>query len=226
MMDALIGFVLLGGCGSDSPQFDSVTETSDSDLPTSPDSADTGLRWWEKPQDDADGDGFTESEGDCNDADEAVNPDASDRTCDGVDNDCDGQIDESSLADEQDDYLGDLTNKYETYASFYLFPEGDEDSFTFYLQDGNLDLFDLEIWLYQVPAQADYSLELFRLDDDRQRQESLGSADDNAAGGFEFLNFGGAAGFDDTGGYEVVVRSTDGASCSAPSVLQIVVGSW
>ena len=43
---------------------------------------------------DIDGDGFTPAEGDCDDQDPAVNP-AMDELCgDGVDNDCDGQIDE------------------------------------------------------------------------------------------------------------------------------------
>jgi len=38
---------------------------------------------------DDDGDGFTEAEGDCDDTNEAVNPNATD-ACDGIDNDCDG----------------------------------------------------------------------------------------------------------------------------------------
>ncbi len=42
---------------------------------------------------DADGDGYTVAEGDCNDSDAAVFPGAQE-LCDGVDNDCDGDIDE------------------------------------------------------------------------------------------------------------------------------------
>jgi len=41
---------------------------------------------------DADGDGFTPAEGDCNDSDPAVFPGAAE-VCDGVDNDCDSTID-------------------------------------------------------------------------------------------------------------------------------------
>ncbi len=44
---------------------------------------------------DGDGDGFSEDDGDCDDADEDINPDASER-CDDLDNDCDGNVDEGN----------------------------------------------------------------------------------------------------------------------------------
>ncbi len=40
---------------------------------------------------DDDGDGYTENEGDCDDGDDRVNPDATDHPDDGVDQDCDGE---------------------------------------------------------------------------------------------------------------------------------------
>ena len=45
---------------------------------------------------DLDGDGFTESQGDCNDNDATINP-AAQEVCDSVDNNCDGQIDEGVI---------------------------------------------------------------------------------------------------------------------------------
>ena len=53
-----------------------------------------------EPEEDADYDGFLPSEGDCNDQDVLIYPGALE-VCDGVDNDCDGLID-----DEDDDVEG------------------------------------------------------------------------------------------------------------------------
>jgi predicted outer membrane repeat protein len=61
---------------------------------------------------DDDGDGFAASDGDCDDRDPTVNPNA-DETCDGVDQDCDGEIDEDPVdplawwVDADEDGYGD-----------------------------------------------------------------------------------------------------------------------
>ena len=47
---------------------------------------------------DEDGDGFTENEGDCNDSNDQIYPGQSE-TCDGLDQDCDGVVDEDSTDD-------------------------------------------------------------------------------------------------------------------------------
>lgn len=59
---------------------------------------------------DVDGDGYCEGADDCDDTDAATNPGASE-VCDGVDNDCDGEVDEdvanTYYADEDNDGFGD-----------------------------------------------------------------------------------------------------------------------
>ena len=64
--------------------------------------------------DDADGDGFSIADGDCNDNDATIYPGATD-ICDGLDNDCDGAIDEDATVntyyyDADGDGYGDLSN--------------------------------------------------------------------------------------------------------------------
>ena len=58
------------------------------------DTQDTGTEEPDPLDVDDDGDGFTENEGDCDDANDAVYPGAADDTQDGLDNDCDGDVDE------------------------------------------------------------------------------------------------------------------------------------
>lgn len=67
---------------------------------------------------DADGDGFAAISGDCDDDDPDVNPDAEER-CDGIDNDCDGVIDENDAADSTTWYFDGDGDGY-----------GDDESFT------------------------------------------------------------------------------------------------
>jgi len=76
---------------------------------------DTGLGPIDR--DDEDGDGFTEEEGDCDDGDDAVHPDAVEE-CNGVDDDCNGEIDDdldtlTFYADEDGDGYGDPDNPVE-----------------------------------------------------------------------------------------------------------------
>ncbi|HNH46562.1 MAG TPA: putative metal-binding motif-containing protein, partial [Myxococcota bacterium] len=65
---------------------------------------------------DEDGDGFCESENDCNEGDASINPGATE-ICDGIDNNCDDTVDEGVMdtfyADADGDGFGDANNPKE-----------------------------------------------------------------------------------------------------------------
>ena len=109
--------------------------------------------WWQSPaENDADSDGFTVEDGDCDDLNPTVHPGVAADLCDGRDNDCDGLIDEDVDGDwGETDILGDLTDTPETYLYPKLFPETDVDRFVFYVEDTLTGWFDIEVWLYQIP---------------------------------------------------------------------------
>jgi len=193
---------------------------------------DSGTAWWTGTEGDADGDGFTEAAGDCDDADARVHPDADD-VCDGLDNDCNGTVDDILPPDawEPNDLvapsLGDLTDVPETLLYGYLHPATDVDRFRFYVEDEALGYFDIEVWLYGVPFDADYALDLYWVeDDDGEDQGLVDQADETGLGGYELINYGGFPVLDDTGWYEVVVRSVSGSGCTWPYTIQILVGGW
>ncbi|MDF1562869.1 MAG: putative metal-binding motif-containing protein [Deltaproteobacteria bacterium] len=195
--------------------------------------ADAGDPWWEEEVVDFDGDGYSVAEGDCDDEEPEVNPGYSVDLCDHLDNDCDGDTDEDFDGDEWEPNdttpveLGDLTDTRETLIFGHLFPESDVDRYRFYVNDGLTTYFDIEAWLYGVPADADYALDLYWVEDANGADQGLIlSSDREALGGYELINHGGSLGTDDTGWYELEIRSVSGKSCAAPYTLQLVVGSW
>jgi hypothetical protein len=83
----VITTLILLACGGDDPaHFDSVPYDSDTYVDWPDDTGETGT--------DADDDGWTVEEGDCDDGDIMVNPARDEDPSDGKDNDCDGRVDE------------------------------------------------------------------------------------------------------------------------------------
>jgi len=79
---------------------------------------------------DLDGDGYTVDDGDCDDADANVSPDAVE-TCNGIDDDCDGDVDEGLLvtfyADSDGDEYGDADDAQEACEQPNGYVEDDSD---------------------------------------------------------------------------------------------------
>jgi hypothetical protein len=62
---------------------------------------------------DRDGDGFKVSQGDCNDKDPEINPGVTEVCGDGIDQDCDGQVDEECIDTDNDGILDKVDNCFE-----------------------------------------------------------------------------------------------------------------
>ena len=93
----------------------------------------------ECPEIDNDEDGFSEDQGDCDDSNPEYHPDASDVSCDGIDQNCNGQLDES-WPDPSEVFEHTLVTDSQALAEtdFYLFPLNDVD--TLYFQTTHLEL--------------------------------------------------------------------------------------
>jgi len=178
-------------------------------------------------QQDADGDGWTTADGDCDDTNANVYPGADD-ICDELDNDCDGEMNEDSAGhdgfepnDAQGFDLGDLTDLSEDLDS-YIHEPGDRDRFRFEVVDGNWGWFGIDVELSFVPGTIDLSLELEQIEDaDGAYVGVVESVDEAGGGGTEALSYGGFPGLDDTGVYEVVVEPVSGFDCALPYTLII-----
>jgi hypothetical protein len=164
---------------------------------------------------DDDSDGYTENEGDCDDADEDVHPGVEDR-CDGIDSDCDGTVDED--ASDEDLYepndavdfdIGELESGDVFEADAFLHDAADIDRFHFSFNDGTWDFFTLEIDLEWGIDDVLYVMTVENVDSGEIIDNQFSTAGTRSM----HFEFGDSFGTADGGNYRVTISSDGSATC-------------
>jgi hypothetical protein len=188
----------------------------------------------EEPEDtqptyDVDGDGFGVDDGDCDDYDPLIYPTMTD-DCDGIDNNCDGIIDEDAIGGiyEPNDtpwngyYLGDYYAGDYTEVQGLITSDTDVDIYEFFIEDGWFDDFGIDFELHAIGIQADFAIELWLIENYSGQTEQLLLTTNNLySGGLERDKFEGDWLIDDSGYYEFRVYTISGADCNAHYQLDI-----
>jgi hypothetical protein len=173
---------------------------------------------------DDDGDGWSEMDGDCDDDDLTVHPDAND-VCNAVDDDCDDEIDEDATPDgyepnDVDGYgIGRLDDDPELTAVATISGEIDVDRFTFSFSDSWAGLFSVETTLSGIPDDATWRFTLNRLTSDGGLAAE--EVDQVFGSGSLTMTLPDVALQEDGGTYELVVESISGADCGRSYLLAV-----
>ena len=169
---------------------------------------------------DQDGDGFTEADGDCDDTDSTISPEATDG-CDGRDDDCDGTIDEEAWRDDPYEPNDDVAwpggswhddGSHSLEASLHA--DADVDRYRFSMDDSSWSLFSIDVGLSGIPDGAVYVISVVNVTTGETYgvEEGAGSlsvsVDDTV--------------FNDEGGtWEIAVWSRSGADCARTYLLSV-----
>jgi hypothetical protein len=182
---------------------------------------------------DIDGDGYgpeyysgeDDGEFDCDDSDPDISP-AATETCDGIDNNCDGIIDELTDTLEPNDAefpmdLGELDEEGDTLSiETYMTHGFDEDAFSFYLVDHDASLPpDTDDFMCTItpPEGVDVLVDVWFNDD------FLGLADSGGEGGTETISYDSDWLVDDSGTFTLVLTTYDGShSCDEPISIECI----
>lgn len=176
---------------------------------------------------DDDGDGWTENEGDCDDADAASNPGATD-ICDDADNDCSGEVNDPY----QDGYeandtawgfdCGEVdsswlwTGSTLTLSGLTLHEDDDEDWFQWSADDEFYDNVSISVTASGLPSSGHYVLELYSRDSGRVEDSASGSASLTVTYSGDILDDG-----EDRWAVRVYASSWPSGSCSTTYTLNI-----
>jgi hypothetical protein len=175
---------------------------------------------------DGDGDGYGVEDGDCDDSDASIAPGLVD-DCDGVDTDCDGDIDEDASSDsdgyepndEEGWFIGTLDDGDQFLMSGYLHNDADVDRFVVHLDDDIANLFELEIELTGIPESAVYELELLWVNEDELIYSDSGSDTLGTTMSDTVINH-------EEGDYQIQIRSLGGAPCGDPYFIEVIYTEW
>jgi hypothetical protein len=207
-------------------QVDPAKDAANSDSGETTDTEDTGEQLPDYLVDD-DKDGYTENEGDCDDTDRDVHPGAVD-TCDGVDSDCDGTLDEDSASDDSNEpnddqptYLGSLEDSKTLSSVGILHNDHDMDRYKFGLFDSGFSSFTLTMTLSNIPADGTYLFSFNRLTS--EGDQAPGQVEKIFGANSLTLIYEDVFGKEDGGAYELTVESISGADCAQSYALNVVL---
>lgn len=225
----LLLVLLLLSCDLGTPTLIDKKDSADADSADSEDSQDETADSTEDTGNafdrDDDSDGWSENDGDCDDADPLVHPEATDN-CNDQDDDCDGELDEDSRAldpyepndtDTEWAWIGSLEDADSLSIAAWLHNDQDLDRFSFYVDDPAWSQFGFTVTLSNIPPEANFQLSLGRLESDGSLSDlQVLFGQDTVS-----LEVSGEVASDDSGDFCIIIEALGGADCARSYLLSV-----